>query len=73
MTENVLTAGINLLVDRAVDDTAPFDPSAAAEHPIVEVFASPEELIEFVTDIYGAQAFMLTEEDLPRANRAMAI
>ena len=42
VTENVLTAGINLLVDRAVDDTAPFDTDAAAEHPIVAVFATPE-------------------------------
>ena len=62
VTENVLTAGINLLVDRAVDDTAPFDTDAAAEHPIVAVFATPDELIEFVTDIYGSQAFRLTEQ-----------
>jgi len=67
VTDNVLTAGINLLVDRSVDDTAPFDQSTAAEHPIIEVFATPDELIEFVTDVYGSQAFMLTEEGPTRS------
>ena len=60
-TKNVLHAGYNLLVDRRVGDTAGLGPEAHAQHPITVLFKSPEELVAFVTDIYGSQAFTLTK------------
>ncbi len=61
VTDNVLTSGINLLTDRPVSETGSFSSGMHARHPITQAFASPEELVTFVTDIYGSQAFMLTE------------
>ncbi len=66
--ENVLAAGVNLLTDRSVSDTSPFPTADTEKHPISKVFKSPGELIEFVTDIYGSQAFMLTK-DAPTASK----
>jgi len=62
VTENVLTSGINLLTDRGVSNTGSFSSEMHAQHPITQAFASPKELIDFITDIYGSQAFMLTKE-----------
>lgn len=61
MARNVLTAGINLLADRGVNDTSAFAASLRAKHPITQAFTSPEQLVTFVTDIYGNQAFKLTK------------
>jgi integrating conjugative element protein (TIGR03755 family) len=60
--ENVLLAGINLLTDRSAGDTSSFGSGAHEKHPITQQFASPEKLVEFVTDIYGSQAYVLTKE-----------
>ena len=59
--KTVLTAGINLLTDRAVNDTSAFNPALNAPHPITQAFASPAQLVDFITTIYGSQAFMLTQ------------
>mgnify|MGYP001205330553 FL=1 len=60
-TKTVLTAGINLLADRDVDDTNDFNAALHDRHPITKVFKSPPELVAFITAIYGGQAFMLTK------------
>lgn len=61
-TKNVLTAGINLLADRGAGDTGAFGASWNDKHPITRLFASPDELVQFVTDIYGYQTYRLTKE-----------
>ena len=60
-TKTVLMAGINLLTDRDVDDTGVFNHSLNAQHPITKAFESPAQLVEFITPIYGSQAFTLTK------------
>lgn len=60
-TKTVLTAGINLLADRDVEDTSSFGNSLNAKHPITKAFESPAQLVEFITTIYGSQAFKLTK------------
>ncbi|TVR65495.1 MAG: hypothetical protein EA420_02985 [Candidatus Competibacteraceae bacterium] len=68
-TRNVLTAGINLLVDRRAGDTSPFsqDPEQRARHPITQEFASPDALVAFATELYGSQAFVLTRDGPTRS------
>lgn len=61
-TKNVLTAGINLLTDRGVGNTRAFGESLHEKHPITVLFESPEDLVEFITDIYGSRAYQLTKE-----------
>ena len=61
-TKNVLTAGINLLTDRGVGHTGAFGESLHEKHPITVLFESPEDLVEFITDIYGSRAYQLTKE-----------
>ncbi|MCB1797018.1 MAG: hypothetical protein KDJ70_21855, partial [Candidatus Competibacteraceae bacterium] len=39
-----------------------FAASLHEPHPITQVFASPQDLVDFLTGIYGAQAFLLTQE-----------
>jgi integrating conjugative element protein (TIGR03755 family) len=60
-TQNVATAGINLLTGRSASDDRAFEASLHEPHPITQVFDSPQALVAFLTEIYGAQAFMLTE------------
>ncbi len=60
-TKNVLQAGYNLLVDRGVDESGEPGSGANAKHPITVLFKSPDELVKFITDIYGNQAFTLTK------------
>ncbi len=66
--KNVLTAGINLLTDRGVGDTSAFATSMNATHPITALFTSPDDVVNFVTDIYGSRAYMLTK-DGPSASK----
>ena len=61
-TKNVLTAGVNLLTDRSVGETGAFAASLRKTHPITALFESPEDLVEFVTDIYGSRTYRLTKE-----------
>ncbi|MBK8168627.1 MAG: hypothetical protein IPK64_21990 [bacterium] len=61
-SKNVLTAGINLLADRSAGETGAFGASFNDKHPITKLFASPDELVKFVTDIYGYQTYQLTKE-----------
>jgi len=60
-TKTVLIAGINLLTDRDVEDMGAFNHSLNAQHPITKAFESPAQLVEFITTIYGSQAFKLTK------------
>ncbi|MBK8185645.1 MAG: hypothetical protein IPK63_23220 [Candidatus Competibacteraceae bacterium] len=60
-TKNVLQAGYNLLVDRGVGESGEPGSGANAKHPITVLFKSPDELVKFITDIYGNQAFTLTK------------
>ena len=69
-TKNVLTAGINLLTDRGVGNTAR-SARACEKHPITVLFESPEDLVEFITDIYGSRAYQLTKEG-PASSRSRA-
>ncbi len=61
-TQNVATAGINLLTGRGASDDSTFAASLHEPHPITQAFASPQDLVDFLTEIYGAQAFLLTQE-----------
>lgn len=61
-TKDVLTSGVNLLTDREVSNTAAFGESLHEAHPITTLFESPNELVGFITDIYGSRSYMLTKE-----------
>lgn len=61
-TKNVLTAGINLLTDRGAGESGTFGSSSGDKHPITQLFGSPSQLVDFITDIYGYQTYQLTEK-----------
>ncbi|MCB1776124.1 MAG: hypothetical protein KDI50_01695 [Candidatus Competibacteraceae bacterium] len=61
-TKDVLTSGVNLLTDRDVSNTDVFGASLHALHPVTTVFKSPDDLVAFITDIYGSRSYLLTKE-----------
>ena len=61
-TKDVLTSGVNLLTDRDVSNTGAFGESLHAMHPVTTLFESPDDMVEFITDIYGSRSYMLTKE-----------
>jgi len=62
VVKNVATAGLSLLTGGLIGAAGAAPVGATEpEHPIAQVFATSEELVAFLTEIYGAQAFMLTE------------
>ena len=62
VVKNVATAGLRLLTGGLTGAAGTLSVGGTEpEHPITQVFATSEELVAFLTEIYGAQAFMLTE------------
>ncbi|MCP5451528.1 MAG: hypothetical protein H6972_13475 [Gammaproteobacteria bacterium] len=62
VVKNVATAGLSLLTGGLIGAAGNLPAGGTEpEHPITQVFATSEELVAFLTEIYGAQAFMLTE------------
>lgn len=67
---NVVSAGFNLLTNRSHDDNSELlSGIEAKKHPIANVFKKPSDMVQFVTDIYGSKAYMLTESSGPTASK----